>query len=200
MNTFLLFIILLVFTYEFIRRMNYLEEYDKKTETEGFQNKNINQYKYLENNFSQEFERNINVKSISKDLGVKRSINQVVAATDDPLPDEFFKPIDYSLFKTDINRWVNQQRDWQESYTYFDDIINQKNAIEDYKKDKKNYDDLSIWDKLDIKKGIKKEPIPTQSYIKSIDTVNPENIDITDLAMDEYNKWFSEIINQRDRE
>jgi hypothetical protein len=197
MNTFLLFVILLVFGYEFIRRMNYLEEYDKKPQNEGFQNTNTNQYKYLENNFSQEFERNINVKSISKDLGVKRSINQVVPSTDEPLPDEFFKPLDYSIFRTDNNRWVNQQRDWQESYTYFDDIIKQKSAIQDYKNDKNNFDDLSIWEKLEIKNKIKKEPIPIPAYIKSIDTINSEVSDLSDLTMNDYNKLLAELSNPK---
>ncbi len=135
MNTFLLFIILIVFVYEFIKRMKYLNdiddlsrnnEGDKKINNREYFNSNMT---YLPYNFSQEFERNINVKNISKDLGVKRSINQVVSKDEEPLPSEFFIPLDVKLFRSDMNRWVNKQRDWQESYTFLDPIIEQKENI-----------------------------------------------------------------------
>jgi hypothetical protein len=186
MNAFLLFILLLIFIYEFIKRMNYVE----KKENEEFQGQVKYDYTYYPNNFSQEFERNINIKSIARDLGVKRSINQVVASTDDLLPEEFYKPLDQKQFRNDNNRWTTQQRDWQESYTYLDDIIKQKQAINDYKKDKKNYDDLSIWERLNMNKS---EPEPLPLYIKSIDTVNTKQIDLSDLAMKDYNKWMAKI-------
>ncbi len=120
MNAFLLFIILLIFIYEFIKRMNYLNNIDENTNTkENFDNMiSIKDMTYLPANFKQEFERDINIKSISKDLGVKRSINQVIAATDEPIPDNFFTPIDLKLFRNNMNRWVNKQREWQEVYTY----------------------------------------------------------------------------------
>lgn len=135
MNTFLLFIILLLFVYEFTKRMNYLNIIDENQNTdnitkEKFDNMDsINNMTYLPSNFEQEYERDINVKSISKDLGVKRSIDEVVAATEDPIPDNFFTPIDLKLFRNNMNRWVNKQRDWQESYTYLDPIIEQKKNI-----------------------------------------------------------------------
>ncbi len=191
MNAFLLFVLLLIFIYEFIRRINYLEE--KEKENEGFQDQIKYDYTYYPNNFSQEFERNINIKSIAKDLGVKRSINQVISSTDEPLPEEFYKPLDQKIFRTDNNRWTTQQRDWQESYTYLDDIIKQKQAINDYKNDKKNYDDLSIWERLDMKNGKKSEPEPLPLYIKSVDTINTESVDLSDLAMKDYNKWMADI-------
>ena len=163
MNTFLLFIILLIFIYEFIKRMNYLNNIDENTNNkENFDNTiSINDMTYLPANFEQDFERDINIKSISKDLGVKRNINQVVAATDEPIPDNFLTPIDLKLFRNDMNRWTNKQRNWQESYTYLDPIIKQKKKIEKYINNKKNYDNLSIWYKLDILNGIKNTPLPT---------------------------------------
>ncbi len=120
MNAFLLFIILLIFIYEFIKRMNYLNNIDENTNTkENFDNIiSIKDMTYLPANFEQEYEKDINIKSISKDLGVKRSINQVIAATDEPIPDNFFTPIDLKLFRNNMNRWVNKQREWQEVYTY----------------------------------------------------------------------------------
>jgi len=188
MNAFLLFVLLLIFIYEFIRRINYLEE--KEKEKEKFQDQIKYDHSYYPNNFSQEFERNVNIKNIAKDLGVKRTINQVVASTDEPLPDEFFKPLDKKQFRNDNNRWITQQREWQESYTYLDDIIKQKQSINDYKKDKKNFDDLSIWERLNMNKS---DPEPLPAYIKSIDTVNTENVDLSELAMKDYNKWMSNI-------
>ena len=92
---------------------------------------------YLPNNFYQEFERNIKTKNISKDLGVKRSINQVVAANDETIGAEilnFFTPLDVKLFRSDMNRWVNKQRDWQEAYTILDPIIEQIENINTLKK------------------------------------------------------------------
>ena len=134
MNTFLLFIILLFFVYEFSKRMNYLNEIDEndtQKKKEYFDNLNMT---YLPSNFYQEYEKNIITKNISKDLGIKRSINQVVASTDDSAGSEvlnFFTPLDVKLFRSDMNRWVNKQRDWQESYTILDPIIEQ---IENIKK------------------------------------------------------------------
>jgi hypothetical protein len=134
MNTFLLFTILLFFVYEFSKRMNYLNEIDEndtQKKKEYFDNLNMT---YLPSNFYQEYEKNIITKNISKDLGVKRSINQVVAANDETIGTEilnFFTPLDIKLFRTDRNRWVNKQRDWQEAYTILDPIIEQ---IENIKK------------------------------------------------------------------
>ncbi len=140
MNTFLLFIILLIFIYEFMNRMNYLNIIDENTNNstkENFDNIiSINDMTYLPSNFEQEFERDINIKSISKDLGVKRNIDEVVAATEDSIPDNFFKPIDLKLFRNNTNRWVNKQRNWQESFTYLEPIIEQKKNIEKYIADK----------------------------------------------------------------
>ena len=122
--------ILIFFVYEFSKRMNYLKEIDENDamkKKEYFDNINLNMT-YLPNNFYQEFERNIKTKNISKDLGVKRSINQVVAANDETIGAEilnFFTPLDVKLFRSDMNRWVNKQRDWQEVYTILDPIIEQ---------------------------------------------------------------------------
>ena len=120
--------------YEFSKRMNYLNEIDEndtKKKKEYFDNLNMT---YLPSNFYQEYEKNIITKNISKDLGVKRSINQVVASTDDSIGSEvlnLFTPLDVKLFRSDMNRWVNKQRDWQEAYTILDPIIEQ---IENIKK------------------------------------------------------------------
>ena len=120
--------------YEFSKRMNYLNEIDEndtQKKKEYFDNLNMT---YLPSNFYQEYEKNIITKNISKDLGIKRSINQVVASTDDSAGSEvlnFFTPLDVKLFRSDMNRWVNKQRDWQESYTILDPIIEQ---IENIKK------------------------------------------------------------------
>ena len=120
--------------YEFSKRMNYLNEIDEndtQKKKEYFDNLNMT---YLPSNFYQEYEKNIITKNISKDLGVKRSINQVVASTDDSAGSEvlnFFTPLDVKLFRSDMNRWVNKQRDWQEAYTILDPIIEQ---IENIKK------------------------------------------------------------------
>ena len=120
--------------YEFSKRMNYLNEIDEndtQKKKEYFDNLNMT---YLPSNFYQEYEKNIITKNISKDLGVKRSINQVVASTDDSTGSEvlnFFTPLDVKLFRSDMNRWVNKQRDWQEAYTILDPIIEQ---IENIKK------------------------------------------------------------------
>jgi hypothetical protein len=114
--------------------MNYLNEIDEndtQKKKEYFDNLNMT---YLPSNFYQEYEKNIITKNISKDLGIKRSINQVVASTDDSAGSEvlnFFTPLDVKLFRSDMNRWVNKQRDWQESYTILDPIIEQ---IENIKK------------------------------------------------------------------
>ena len=141
MNTFLLFMILIFFVYEFSKRMNYLKEIDENDamkKKEYFDNINLNMT-YLPNNFYQEFERNIKTKNISKDLGVKRSINQVVAANDETTGAEilnFFTPLDVKLFRSDMNRWVNKQRDWQEVYTILDPIIDQKKNINTFSEKK----------------------------------------------------------------
>jgi hypothetical protein len=125
--------ILIFFVYEFARRMNYLNEIDEENKDKEYKKKDKEYFDtnmtYLPQNFSNEFERNINVKNILKDLGVKRSINQVVAIDEDPLPTDFFTPLDLKLFRTDMNRWVNKQRDWQEVYTILDPIIEQKKNI-----------------------------------------------------------------------
>ncbi len=130
MNTFLLFVLLLIFIYEFIRWMKYLKNQDEN-QNENMIEKFNNTYTYLPYNFTQEYEKNINIKSIAKDLGIKRNINQVVSSTDEPLDDEFFQPLDLGLFNKVSNRWVNQQRDWQETFTYLDEIVAQKERMKE---------------------------------------------------------------------
>ncbi len=138
MNTFLLFIILIFFVYEFAKWMNYLKEIDEndsQKKKEYFNNINLNMT-YLPNNFYQEYERNIKTKNISKDLGTKRSVNQIVAADDETVGTEisnFFTPLDVKLFRSDMNRWVNKQRDWQEAYTILDPILEQIENIKNKK-------------------------------------------------------------------
>jgi hypothetical protein len=138
MNTFLLFIILIFFVYEFAKWMNYLKEIDEndsQKKKEYFNNINLNMT-YLSNNFYQEYERNIKTKNISKDLGTKRSVNQIVAADDETVGTEisnFFTPLDVKLFRSDMNRWVNKQRDWQEAYTILDPILEQIENIKNKK-------------------------------------------------------------------
>jgi hypothetical protein len=133
--------ILIFFVYEFSKRMNYLKEIDEndaQKKKEHFDNINLDMT-YLPNNFYQEFERNIKTKNISKDLGVKRSVNQVVAANDETIGSEilnFFTPLDVKLFRNDMNRWVNKQRDWQEAYTILDPIIEQIQNINTFSEKK----------------------------------------------------------------
>jgi hypothetical protein len=118
--------------------MNYLKEIDEndsQKKKEYFNNINLNMT-YLSNNFYQEYERNIKTKNISKDLGTKRSVNQIVAADDETVGTEisnFFTPLDVKLFRSDMNRWVNKQRDWQEAYTILDPILEQIENIKNKK-------------------------------------------------------------------
>jgi hypothetical protein len=109
MYKFLIFVILLIFIYEFYRRIKYIEEIEP---IETFDNQSINKMTYLPSNFQSEYLRDINVKDISKDLGVVRSINQVVPYTDEPIPDDFFKPLDLSDFKENKPIREKAQRPW----------------------------------------------------------------------------------------
>ena len=110
--------------------MKYLENQDEN-QNENMIEKFNNTYTYLPYNFTQEYEKNINIKSIAKDLGIRRNINQVVSSTDEPLDDEFFQPLDLGLFNKVRNRWVNKQRDWQETFTYLDEIVAQKERMKE---------------------------------------------------------------------
>ncbi len=149
MNTFLIFVILLIFIYEFTRRIKYLES----NTIEKFQEVPLTSMTYLPYNFSQGYSNNLNIKDISKDLGVKRSINQVKSATYEEPPNEFFKPLDITLFRKDLPKWTVSQRPWIESYTYLDEIANQKNNIKDFKL--KNPNTLSIWEKMELEEKFK---------------------------------------------
>jgi hypothetical protein len=153
MNTFLIFVILLIFIYEFNRRIKYL---DSNT-IEKFQEIPLSNMTYLPYNFSQGYSNNLNIKDISKDLGVKRSINQVKSATYEDPPSEFFKPLDIKLFRRDLPKWTVSQRPWIESYTYLDDVVKQKDDILDFKI--KNQDLLSTWEKIELEN--KFTPVPT---------------------------------------
>jgi len=114
MNIFLIFILLLIFIYEFSKRIKYLEnnEFAINNINEKFENKYNNEMTYLPANFAQENIFDINRKDISKDLGVKRSINQVISATDEIIPNDFFKPIDIKLFRNGSPKWEIKQRPW----------------------------------------------------------------------------------------
>ena len=121
MNIFLIFILLLIFIYEFSKRIKYLEnnEFSVNNNINNINNKilekfnnNFNNMTYLPSNFSQENIYDINRKDISKDLGVKRSINQVISSTDENIPNDFFKPIDINLFKNGSPKWEVKQRPW----------------------------------------------------------------------------------------
>jgi len=158
MNTFLLFIILLIFIYEFTKRIKYIEESDA---IEKFQDIPITKMTYLPSNFNQEYLHDLDVKDISKDLGVKRSINQVKSAYSEDPPRNFFKPLDINLFRNDLPKWVKSQRPWIESYTYIDPIIDQKETIKKFRQD--NPDLLNTWDKLGL----------TQEWINPIVTTTP---------------------------
>lgn len=117
MNIFLIFILLLIFIYEFSKRIKYLENNEFGVNinvNEKFENKYNNEMTYLPANFPQENIFDINRKDISKDLGVKRSINQVVSATDETIPNDFFKPIDINLFRNGSPKWEIKQRPWNE--------------------------------------------------------------------------------------
>ena len=123
MNIFLIFILLLIFIYEFSKRIKYLENNEfginnlnnNNKILEKFNNNinnNINNMTYLPSNFPQENIYDINRKDISKDLGVKRSINQVISSIDENIPNDFFKPIDINLFKNGSPKWEVKQRPW----------------------------------------------------------------------------------------
>jgi hypothetical protein len=158
MNTFLLFVILLIFIYEFIKRIKYIEESDT---IEKFEDIPITKMTYLPANFNQEYLHDLDVKDISKDLGVKRSINQVKSAYDEDTPPNFFKPLDINLFRRDLPKWIKSQRPWIESYTYFDQIIDQKEAIKKFRKN--NPELLNTYDKLGL----------THEFINPIITTTP---------------------------
>ncbi len=118
MNKFLIFIILLIFIFEFQRRITYLynDDNDDNQSTkikEKFEN-SLNKFTYMPYGFSSEFEKNINIKDISKDLGVNRSINEVVSANLEEAPDEFYQPLDVSLFRVRQPIWEVAQRPWIE--------------------------------------------------------------------------------------
>jgi hypothetical protein len=144
MNTFLIFVILLIFIYEFSKRIKYLES----DTIEKFESNPLSNMYYMPSNFSDGYLNNLNVKDISKDLGVKRSINQVKAATQEDPPGEFFKPLDVSLFRKDLPKWTLCQRPWIECYTYLDPVIKQKDDILDFKL--KNPELLSTWEKIEL--------------------------------------------------
>ena len=111
----------MIFIYEFSKRIKYLENNEFGINinninniNEKFENKYNNEMTYLSANFPQENIFDINRKDISKDLGVKRTINQVVSATDEIIPNDFFKPIDINLFRNGSPKWEVQQRPWNE--------------------------------------------------------------------------------------
>lgn len=142
MNNFLIFILLLIFIYEFRKRIPYLYNTDDIQENirEKFDNP-LNKFTYMPNGFSSEFERNININDISKDLGVKRSINQVVPASLEEIPDDFYKPLDVSLFRVKQPIWEVAQRPWIEipSIEPIEPILIQSNANENYNSAFDNY-------------------------------------------------------------
>jgi hypothetical protein len=119
MNIFLIFILLLIFIYEFSKRIKYLENNEFAINNinninnikEKFDNQS-NNMTYLPANFSQQNIFDINLKDISEDLGIKRTINQVISATDENIPNDFFKPIDINLFKRGSPKWEVKQRPW----------------------------------------------------------------------------------------
>lgn len=148
MNHFLLFIILLIFVYEFIKRMNYLYKNNKNFQ-EGFEDlKELNNRTYMEYNFSQESKFNINNRTITNELGIVRNINEVTSAYDDPIPDDFYKPLDGSLFKPNTPRWSVCQRDWDECFTYLDPVIAQRKELTKYTQENPQKKDL--WKKMEI--------------------------------------------------
>ena len=142
MNTFIIFIILLIFIYEFTNRIQYI--YNQPS-IEKFQDIPLSKMTYLPSNFTHNFQHDLDIKDISKDLGVKRSINQVVSSVQEDIPDNFFKPLDINLFRQNMPKWSLSQRPWIESYTFLDPIVDQKNAITEFKT--KNPELLSIWEK-----------------------------------------------------
>jgi len=144
-----MFIILLIFIYEFSNRIKYITN-PVQSSIEKFEDRSIKTMTYLPNGFSQGYLNNLNVKEVSKDLGVKRSINQVKPATQEDPPSEFFTPLDINLFRKDLPKWTLKQRPWQESFTFLDDIVEQKDKQRDFKN--KNMDSISIWEKMILEK------------------------------------------------
>jgi hypothetical protein len=142
MNTFLIFIILLIFIYEFTKRIKYI---NNQSVIEKFEDIPISKMTYLPSNFTNNFQHDLNIKDISEDLGVKRSINQVISSVQEDIPNNFFKPLDINLFRKNMPKWTVCQRPWIECYTILDPIIDQKNAMIEFKN--KNPELLSIWEK-----------------------------------------------------
>ena len=95
MNTFLIFIILLIFIYEFTKRIKYI---NNQSVIEKFEDIPISKMTYLPSNFTNNFQHDLNIKDISEDLGVKRSINQVISSVQEDIPNNFFKPLDINLY------------------------------------------------------------------------------------------------------
>jgi hypothetical protein len=128
-----------------MKRMNYLYTNNQ----ENFEDlKELNSRTYMESNFSQESKYNINNPTIAKDLGVQRTINEVTSAFDDPIPDDFYKPLDGTLFRTSTPRWAVCQREWDECFTYLDPVIEQRNEMNKYKEE--NPLKTNLWKKMEI--------------------------------------------------
>lgn len=126
MNHFLIFIILLIFLYEFIRRIKYINNEDS---TEFFES---DEYKktYLPYNFSDESFRKIDVPDYIKDIKIETSINEVVPATYPDELDIFFTGLDPKLFNSERPNWTKCQRPWIECYTNLEPVLEQRKRSE----------------------------------------------------------------------
>lgn len=112
MYHFLIFILLVIFIYEFIKRIKYLDEEHMESFTD-FSNPE-EKYTYISNNFSDESFRMLNPPSYSKNIKNDTSnINSVLPATYPEEPDNFFEGLSLNNFRQDPG-WNVQQRIWQE--------------------------------------------------------------------------------------
>jgi hypothetical protein len=131
MYHFLIFILLIIFLYEFIKRIKYLDEENIESFTE-FSNPE-EKYTYISNNFSDESFRMLDPPSYSKDIKKgDRNINMVLPATYPEEPDNFFEGLSLSNFRADPG-WDVQQRIWQEYKLDLEPLIAQWDRSNKYK-------------------------------------------------------------------
>jgi hypothetical protein len=115
MYHFLIFIILIIFLYEFTKKIKYIENREFKyiepfTEFSNPEEK----YTYIAHNFSDESFRMLNPPSHIKDVERENNnINTIVAATYPDEQDHFFEGLSLSNFRANQG-WNTKQRPWQE--------------------------------------------------------------------------------------
>uniref|UniRef100_A0A6C0E701 Uncharacterized protein n=1 Tax=viral metagenome TaxID=1070528 RepID=A0A6C0E701_9ZZZZ len=114
MYHFLIFILLLIFLYEFIKRIKYIEPYTYTAESFSEFSNPEEKYTYIANNFSDESFRMLDPPLYSKDIKKDNmDINKVIPATYPDEPDNFFEGLSLDNFRSHPI-WYVQQRPWIE--------------------------------------------------------------------------------------